>query len=144
MKHAMKRSLIIIIISLLPVFSFCAEKADAIMGVWLTEIADAKIEIYRSSGKYYGKVVWMAEPLNKEGKPQLDEHNPNEKKRTQPIMNMDILVGFVYDNDGEWDGVIYDPKDGESYTCKLWVEDGNLKVRGYSGWLYKTKTWTKV
>lgn len=124
--------------------SFSSPKPDAIIGVWMTEIEDAKIEIYRSSGKYYGKVVWMAEPNGKHGKPQLDENNPNPKKQIRPIFNMDILIGLEYDNDGEWNGIIYDPKVGKSYSCKVWIADSNLMVRGYSSWFYKTKTWTKV
>ena len=127
-----------------PLLSFSAVKPDAIIGVWMTEIEDAKIEIYRSSGKYYGKVVWMAEPNDEDGKPQVDKYNPDPKKQSRPVFNMDILIGLVYDNDGEWDGIIYDPKDGESYTCKVWISGSNLMVRGYSGWLYKTKTWTKA
>lgn len=123
---------------------FSGVKSDAILGVWLTQIQDGKIEIYQKENRYYGRVVWMAEPNDKDGKPLLDENNPNPALRKKPVFNMDILIGFVYDNDGEWNGKIYDPKDGKTYQCKLWISASNLKVRGYSGWLYQTKTWTKV
>ena len=86
----------------------------------------------------------MAEPKDEEGRPKVDEKNPNAKLKTRPILQMDILSGFVY-SDGEWTGgTIYDPKDGETYECKLWLENGNLMVRGYLGWLFDTKTWTKA
>jgi uncharacterized protein (DUF2147 family) len=118
--------------------------SNAILGIWLTQIKDAKIEIYQKAAKYYGRVVWLAEPKDDAGRPKVDENNPNEKLKTRPLMNIDILSGFVFD-DGEWaGGTIYDPKDGETYECKLWLDQGNLMVRGYLGWLFDTKTWTRA
>lgn len=118
--------------------------SNAVLGIWLTQIKDAKIEIYQKATKYYGRVVWLAEPNDESGRPVLDKYNPNQNLRTRQLLNIDILSGFVYD-DGEWTGgTIYDPKDGETYSCKLWIEQGNLKVRGYLGWLFDTKTWTRV
>lgn len=127
-----------------PVFGFCAEKSDAILGTWLTQIADAKIEIYKKANQYYGRVIWLAEPNDKDGKPVVDENNPDPLQKKRPIYKMDILIDLEYDNDGEWDGKIYDPKDGKIYTCKLWIVGSQLKVRGYLGWLFDTKTWTRV
>jgi len=129
---------------IVPIFGFGAVKSDDIIGTWLTEIKDAKVEVYKKGATYYGRVVWIAEPLDDKGKPVVDKENPNPNLKKRPILNMDILIGFVFDNDGEWDGKIYDPKDGKSYTCKLWIEGTTLKVRGYLGWLYDTKTWSKA
>lgn len=135
---------LILAFSLLPTFGSCQAGSTAILGTWLTQIGDAKVEIYQKQGKFYGRVVWMAEPNHDEGNPKVDEHNPNQKLNTRPILGIDILTSFTYDDD-EWSGgYIYDPKDGKTYECKLWIEGGNLKVRGYMGWLFDTKTWTKV
>lgn len=40
-------------------------------------------------------------------------------------------------------GDILDPKNGKIYDCKLWVENGVLKVRGYVAFLYRTQSWYK-
>ncbi len=118
--------------------------SNAVLGIWLTQIKDAKIEIYQKQTQYYGRVVWLAEPKDDEGNPKVDKNNPNTKLKTRPVLNMDILSGFIYD-DGEWTGgTIYDPKDGATYECKLWIEEGNLMVRGYLGWLFDTKIWTRA
>lgn len=118
-------------------------KADAIIGVWLTQVKDAKIEIYKKDNLYYGKVVWIESPTDENGKPKVDSKNPNKTAAKRPIMGMDIVTRMAYSN-GEWSGgKIYDPKSGDTYTCKIWLDNGNLKVRGYLGWLYDTKTWTK-
>ena len=121
-----------------------AQQEDAILGTWLTQIEDAHVQVYKKGNEYFGRVVWMAEPLDDDGKPQVDKENPNPQLKSRPILKMDILTGFNYE-DNEWvDGFIYDPKSGETYDCKLWLENGDLKVRGYLGWLFDTKTWTRL
>lgn len=138
------KSTLILLITLSPVFSFCETGASKIFGTWLTQIEDAKIEIYQQQDKFFGKVVWIAEPNDDEGKPKTDEYNPNPNLTNRPILGIDILVNFTYKN-GEWSGgQIYDPKKGEFFAGKLWVENGNLMVRGYLGFLFDTKTWTRV
>lgn len=123
------------------VTAICQEKD--ILGVWLTESQDAKIKIYKSQNKYFGKVIWIKEPLDKDGKPVVDRNNPESALQKQPILGLSIITNMAYSNK-EWSGgKIYDPKNGESYTCKLWLDDGKLKVRGYVGWFFDTKTWSK-
>jgi uncharacterized protein (DUF2147 family) len=34
-----------------------------------------------------------------------------------------------------------DPKKGTVYDCKMWIEDGNLQVRGYIAFFFRTQTW---
>ena len=140
----MIKNTILFALIFLPLMGMSQTGSTAVLGTWLTEIEDAKVEIYQKQGKFYGRVVWIAEPNDEDGKPKIDEHNPNQKLNKRPIMGIDILSGFTYD-DGEWsEGFIYDPKEGKTYDCKFWIEDGKLKVRGYLGWLFDTKTWTKA
>ena len=57
---------------------------------------------------------------------------------------MTIVTDMVKDGN-EWeDGEILDPKNGKVYDCKMWVEDGKLKVRGYIAFFYRTQTWLPV
>ncbi|RZV56230.1 MAG: DUF2147 domain-containing protein, partial [Flavobacteriaceae bacterium] len=30
---------------------------------------------------------------------------------------------------------------GRTYNCKLWIEEGVLKVRGYVAFFYRTQEW---
>lgn len=114
-----------------------------ILGVWVTESKDAKIKIYKSQSQYFGKVVWIRDPLDENGKPVVDSHNPKDALQSRPILGLNIITNMTFSNK-EWSGgKIYDPKNGESYTCKLWFDGSNLKVRGYVGWFFDTKTWTK-
>ena len=121
-------------------------QADNIIGKWLTEDKEAKVEIYKSNNFYYGKIVWLKEPNNpKTGKPWLDEQNENPSKKLQPLMGSLTLLGFKFD-DGEYtEGKVYDSRDGKTYTGKLWLTDNNtLKMRGYVGIFYSTETWIRI
>ena len=122
-------------------------KADDIVRIWLTAGKEpAKIQVYKSGQKYYGKIVSLKNPL-KNGKPKMDENNPDKSKRNQQIIGLVILADFEFDDD-EWDaGKIYDPESGKTYSCFLTLKDrSTLKVRGYIGvsLLGRTEIWTKT
>ncbi|MCB2207384.1 MAG: DUF2147 domain-containing protein [Bacteroidetes bacterium] len=127
-------------------------KADDILGVWLNEDKDAHVDIYMEGDKFYGKVVWLDEPIDEEtGEPKLDDENEDESLRSRPIMGLLLLRDFVFDGDDEWeDGRIYDPKNGKDYKCYMEFPDeddkNTLKVRGYIGFsmIGRTTYWTRV
>ena len=121
-------------------------QADNIIGKWLTEDKEAKVEIYKSNNLYYGKIVWLKEPNNpKTGKPWLDEQNENPSKKLQPLMGSLTLLGFKFDAGEYTEGKVYDSRDGKTYTGKLWLTDNNtLKMRGYVGFFYSTETWIRI
>ena len=127
-------------------------EGDAINGKWLNQEGTSHIQIFKATngsfaGKYYGKIVWLKEPL-KNGKPKVDDLNPNPAKRSVPLMNLQILKDFVYDaDDKEWeDGTIYDPKNGKTYSCYMTLSGNKLDVRGYVGisMIGRTSVWTRV
>ena len=127
-------------------------EGDAIIGKWLNQEGTSHIQIFKATngsfaGKFYGKIVWLKEPL-KNGKPKVDDLNPNPAKRSVPLMNLQILKDFVYDaDDKEWeDGTIYDPKNGKTYSCYMTLSGNKLDVRGYVGisMIGRTSVWTRV
>ena len=63
-------------------------------------------------------------------------------------MGINILEGFSYDEDLEWeDGEIYDPDNGKTYSCvmNLIPEKNILEVRGYIGisLIGRTEEWIR-
>jgi uncharacterized protein (DUF2147 family) len=130
-------------------------KPDKIVGYYLTlddetQAEKSQVQIYKdANGKYYGKIVWLKEPL-KNGKPKVDDKNPDVKLQKRAIIGLEILKGFKFDNSSEeWvDGTIYNPSSGKTYNCYINFESANrIKIRGYIGasWmgLGKTAYWTK-
>ena len=120
---------------------------DAIVGKWNTEEDKGVIEIYKWSSKYYGRILTVAEPNGKDGKPLVDAKNPNEKLRNRPIIKLEILKDFKYNGDNLWtEGKIYDPETGNSYSCKITLIDKNtIEVRGFMGvaLIGRTTTWKR-
>ncbi len=140
----MKQYLSIVILSFISLTAF--PQSDEIIGIWLTQDMEAKVEIYKLNKTYFGKIIWLKKPINpKTDKPWLDKENKNSTKRQQTIIGSKMLWEFKY-SDGEYvNGSIYDSRDGETYSGKLWLENNNsLKMRGYWGFLYSTETWKRV
>ena len=130
-------------------------KADKIIGYYLTYDDEtgaekSQVQIYKdANGKYFGKIVWLKEP-NKDGKPKVDDKNPDAKLQNRPIIGLVMLKGFKYDeSENEWsDGSIYNPTSGKTYNSYINFESATkVKVRGFIGasWmgLGKTVYWTK-
>ena len=122
--------------------------ADAIIGTWVVPDGGGHIQIYKSGTKYYGKVSWLKKLNHPNGKPKVDENNPDPKLRNRPIVGVVILKDFVYDGDNEWDeGTIYEPQSGTNYSGTLTLDDANtLTVRGYVGFSIfgQSQTWKRV
>ena len=123
-------------------------KAEDIIGNWLTTGKEpAKIQIYKSGEKFYGKIIWLKKPTDK-GKEKVDNNNPNLANRNNPIIGLVILTSFKFNGDDKWeDGEIYDPSSGETYSSNLYLKDRNtLKVRGYVGISVfgRTETWLRT
>jgi len=107
------------------------------------------VEVYKCKDKYCGKIVWLKTPLEEDGREKLDDENPDEALRKQPILGLNLLVDFEYDDDLEWeDGEIYDPEEGKTYSCVINMDEDDhkiLNVRGYIGFSFigRTDVWTR-
>lgn len=116
-----------------------ASYSQGIMGKWLTESGDAKVEIYEASGKINGKIIWL-----QKGPETTDSHNTDEKLRSRKLMGVNILSGLTKKSEKWEGGRIYNPKNGKNYKCSIWLDGDKLKVRGYIGFLYETQTWKRA
>lgn len=121
--------------------------ADKVVGVWLTQNKEGKIEIFKSGNQYFGKIVWGKDLYEKDGKTlKKDVHNPNANLRSRTIQNLVILTGFNYKDDYWQDGKIYDPQSGKIYSSEIKLECGKLKLTGYIGITLfgRTEVWERV
>lgn len=138
----------VLLLVLLCIVSGVAMAQDAIERVWFNQEKTAKVQVFKATdGKYYGKIVWLKEPNNEEGKPKVDKNNPDKAKKSTPLMGLQLLKGFKKDGEtGYEDGTIYDPKNGKTYSCKINRKGETLEVRGYVGisLIGRTTIWTKA
>ena len=130
---------------------FLSAQANRIEGTWYNDDKTSTITIAKGSdGKYSGKITWLEEP-NENGKPKIDDENADPKLATRPIMGLTIVKNFKYDSGKKRyvDGSIYDPKNGKTYDCFAWFDNGNynsLYIKGYVAGikaLGRKTIWTK-
>lgn len=121
-----------------------AMSAQDINGRWVT-IDDntgkrrSVVEIEVKDGKANGRIV---EIYDKTKADKTCDACTDDRKGKR-IQGMEIIRGMVKDGD-EWeDGTIMDPDNGKIYDCKLWLENGQLKVRGYVAFFFRTQTWVR-
>tara|TARA_B100000575_G_scaffold59235_1_gene44882 strand:+ start:329 stop:754 length:426 start_codon:yes stop_codon:yes gene_type:complete len=126
----------------------CQGQSNDILGVWLEEKKESKIEVYKKDNSFFGKIIWLKEPLDEDGKIKLDKKNPNNSMRENPINGLVIMKDLKYKKKGEWsDGEIYDARTGKTYSLEVYMKNVNkLDLRGYLGFTLfgKTTTWTRV
>lgn len=137
----------ILIASLISIEALSQNKADDIIGIWLTSGKEpAKVQVYKAGEKFYGKIIWLKNPTDNR-KPRMDGNNPDKEKRNNSIIGLVMLTGFKFNGDDEWrGGDIYDPESGKTYSSYMYLKDKNtLRVRGYVGvsLLGRTETWVR-
>lgn len=140
----MKKSIFVLALFITGLSAF-AQNSDIIVGKWLSADGDGKIEIYKKGDVFYGKLIWLKEPNETDGTPKVDDENPDPSKRNVPLKGLVILKNFKFEN-GFWQGgTIYDPKNGKTYRCEMWMDGKNtLRIRGYVAFLHRTESWTRV
>ncbi|HQV74058.1 MAG TPA: DUF2147 domain-containing protein [Flavobacteriales bacterium] len=118
--------------------------AQDIAGRWTTindhtGIKTSLIEIKVINGIATGHVLEIMDKAKQKNRC----NKCTDDRKDQPIMGMEIIRN-MRKKGAEWSGgTIMDPATGDVYDCKLWVEDGKLKVRGYVAFFYRTQVWVR-
>jgi len=111
--------------------------ADKITGIWLSDDSDVKLkfEIYKSAGKYFGKLLWASTMFEADGKtPKKDPKNPDKNLRNRSRQNIVNVTDLTYDKGEYVGGKLYNPDDGRTYSLKATLKSANeLEFRGYVG-----------
>ena len=140
----MRRSVLLLLL----VLPFWITAQDDIFGRWVT-IDDntgkerSVVEITSRDGKAYGRVVRTFPGPGEDANPICDKCDEDDDRLNQHVLGMEIIRDLVKDGD-EWSGgTALDPENGNVYDCKIWLENGDLKVRGYLLFFFRTQTWVR-
>jgi uncharacterized protein (DUF2147 family) len=121
--------------------------AESLMGKWST--IDEKsgkvtsdVELYEQGGKLFGKITSLPNPNDANGKPETCTECTGADKN-KPIVGLVIIKDLSLKGDRYKDGTLLDPDDGKIYKGEVWLEGGELKVRGYLGFFFRTQTWVR-
>ncbi len=116
-----------------------------IAGTWLTEDGRSRIALAPCGEKVCGRIVWLREPNDPDGRPLIDRQNADPALRNRPILGLPLFPGLAPEDD-HWAGPVYNAEDGNTYSVTLErTGPGTLKIEGcLLGFLCKGETWTKA
>ena len=139
----MIRTLIIVIIPMFLSLISIAQKADDIIGKYsLPNKID--VEIYKRGDKYFGKIINLRDF---EDGQTLDIHNPDEAKRKNPIIGMEVIKNLKYDADEkQWiNGSMYGAEKGLIFNLEITKYRPNeIVVIGSKFIFWKTLVWKRI
>ena len=120
--------------------------ADGPTGTWRMSNGKVTVRVSPCGGGYCGKVVALRKPRDDKGRPRLDKENPNPALRHRSVIGLTILSNMRADGDGSWNGIIYNPDDGNTYSSSMQLTGpSTMKVNGcVAGILCKTMKFIRV
>lgn len=130
--------IILLLLAAIPMY------AQDITGRWVT-IDDrtgkerSVVEITVNNGVATGRIV---EIFNASTTVRTCE-NCTDDRKGEPMLGLAIIRDMRRVGNEWTKGTLLDPAPGKIYEGKIWVENGDLKVRGYVGFFYRTQTWVR-
>ncbi len=121
--------------------------SQSILGKWITIDGQtgkekAIVEIYKEEGKFFGKIVEILQPEDKDSLCEKCEGNEKNK----PVMGLVLIKNMLKDGKYYRKGTIFDPEYGKKFRCRLMLTSNPdvLQVRGYIAFLYATQYWNRI
>ncbi len=141
----MKRTFLALVILLLTITTYAQTKGDQLKGIWINEKKTSRIEFYIASTGYAAKIVWLAEPNDKSGKPKRDVENPNAALRKNTLVGTVIIYNLKFNGKDAYNsGKLYVPRRGMTVDCSIkLLSPTKIEITGKKGLFNDTKTWTR-
>ena len=107
-------------------------------GNWLVKDQTAVIRIAPCADALCGTIAWTSQP-------GLDENNPDPGKRDRPIVGTQIIVGMKPAGGNRWDGEIYNPENGKTYSGHIILLSPDvLRIEGCLLIFCGGENWTRL
>ena len=104
-----------------------AQGTEDILGLYWSPDRDGIVEIYQDADTVNGRIIWVPEP-------SFDNQNSDPDLQGRNLLGVAFLTGFRFDGDDRWKGGrVYAPDNGRTYRGALWMEAGDVKMRGFVG-----------
>ena len=108
-----------------------------VLGVWSG--GDSLLEVSASGDSLSMKVLAIRdavylpdEGLGEPGSPRRDDKNPDPALKDRLLVGMELLADYRWTGK-RWEGKIYDPESGNTYSSRMELDGERLKMRGYIG-----------
>jgi uncharacterized protein (DUF2147 family) len=119
---------------------------QSILGVWWTEENKGRVEIFNCPAPKQGlcgKIIWLNQPNDAEGRPQTDKNNKDPSLRNRSVLGLAIFEGWRQAGNNAWKGEVYDPEDGEAYEVDITLTGEQLTLRGCILLVCDSDTWKR-
>jgi len=142
MQYALRqKSLIVVSVALLAqslLLSASAAEMEDVFGIWAT--SGTMIEVGPApDGGLSARIIALKNPLWREkdgvgvvGERKTDLHNPDASQHQRPLIGLEMLSDYEF-RKGKWQGKLYLPSNGSTWTSSAQVKKGVLQIRGYVG-----------
>jgi uncharacterized protein (DUF2147 family) len=133
-----RRALLPLIALFATAFSMPAKSASP-EGLWLSEDQMGRIRIEKCGNEMWGFLAWQKEARS-------DANNPNPGLRNKSLVGVPILLGMKPAGADRWEGNVYNPRDGKTYSSKMaTLPSGHLEIKGcVMGFLCGGENWTRL
>jgi uncharacterized protein (DUF2147 family) len=141
----MRKVLVLTALVVLAPLAATAKATDPV-GFWSAGEGRSQIEIAPCGNELCGKIVWLSEPNDKKGNPKLDRRNPDTTLKAKPLLGLTILSELKPSSDrtDQWEGNVYNPEDGHTYSVYLRPNDSSMEVEGCLAFICRTQVWPRV
>jgi len=110
---------------------------EAVVGVWSG--GDSLMRVSVQDGRLSMTILALRdavylpdEEVGEAGAPRRDDNNPEPDLRDRPLIGMELLQGYRWTGK-RWEGKVYDPASGNTYSSRMERDGNRLKMRGYVG-----------
>jgi uncharacterized protein (DUF2147 family) len=111
------------------------------IGEWIVEDGRGRVQIRACGADLCGEISAAKNPND------TDRHNPDVAKRNRSVIGMPILLDMKPTKPNRWEGRIYNPEDGKTYTSNLSIKSPDvLRVEGcaFGGLICGGQNWTRA
>lgn len=113
-------------------------------GTWVMDSGKVTVQVDDCGLNLCGKIVALAKPLDKKGRPKLDKENPDPALRKRPVIGLTILQNMKADGANKWVGTIYNADDGNTYKSVIKLSGNAMKVKGCVAFICKSMHFKRV
>ena len=99
--------------------------AADVTGEWWIEGRFGRVRIENCNNRMWGLISW------EQASGAVDYNNPDPAKRNRPTLGMPILLGMKQTAANRWDGEVYSPEDGKTWTVNISLTNPDqLRIQG--------------
>lgn len=117
-----------------------------ILGIWWTDKNKGRVEIVECTPPtpgVCGRIIWISEPNDEQGRPQTDKLNKDPRLKGRPIIGMPVFEGWREADPNSWTGQVYDPEEGEIYDIDIQLQGDQLTLKGCFLFICDSNTWVR-